>query len=370
MSDVKRDKGHGKVLERGTLKYMPGTPMEHETSYTVYKKSVQELMTELKTRKEKDKRWIAQLLGEQRDVRTVDALIEVLASRDAMLRAYAAEALGKIGSARKLGAQVIPPLLPLLRDPSPSVRERTVVALGMFDEPEEDAILELVDDPNWRVRGVVAWALGNTRSESVLEALIQLSKDSRSAVRVMAMLALGLVGGTRAVHWLFEHILNRGDRVEGSAQAALRNMKHIASEDVIPYLSDHYWRRRALTCELLGRIGNAAAKEALIPMLADEKYKVRMKVLDAFWYRISSRTNRWTISGPRTISVLIELLGDSSEYVRNKAFDVLKRIGNPAADVVWQKLQSEDWSKYPTIRFRMKSIVRHAELKGWQNPSN
>mgnify|MGYP000598341304 CR=1 FL=1 len=80
-----------------------------------------------------------------------------------MLRAYAAEALGKFGKIDV--SHTLSKLLPALDDPSPYVRAMMVAALGeLQDERAVDSVRECLHDKDESVRKMAAWALNKIES--------------------------------------------------------------------------------------------------------------------------------------------------------------------------------------------------------------
>jgi len=103
---------------------------------------------------------VVQALGEIQKEKSLTTLCDCLADENLYVRAYAAEALGKIGDVDI--ALTLSRLLPALDDPSPYVRAMMVVALGeLQDKRAVDSIRELLHDEDESVREMAAWALAN-----------------------------------------------------------------------------------------------------------------------------------------------------------------------------------------------------------------
>jgi len=163
----------------------------------------------------KDTRWrvreqAAKVLGEIKDVQAVKGLTLTCRDRDGAVKSAAAEALGKIGD-----PQGIPPLIKLFKDTSKIVRETAGTALVHIGAPSVGALIETLKDPHFVVRCHGVRALGGMTTDyqigrawvketRVVEALIELLKDSDRAVREDATIALGNIGDPAAVDGLLE----------------------------------------------------------------------------------------------------------------------------------------------------------------------
>jgi HEAT repeat protein len=89
------------------------------------------------------RRYLALSLGEIRDPRAVDALMDALDDADLMTRIYAAWALGAIGEPRAASR-----LLPLLDNDDPDLRKVAAYALGALEAPGTAGPLKaLLNDP-------------------------------------------------------------------------------------------------------------------------------------------------------------------------------------------------------------------------------
>jgi len=102
-------------------------------------------------------------LGEMQGVQSFVSVCDSLNDDNIYVRAYAAEALGKIG--RLDISLALLRLLPGLDDPSPYVRAMMVAALGeLQDQRAVDSVRECLNDEDESVRKMAAWALNNIES--------------------------------------------------------------------------------------------------------------------------------------------------------------------------------------------------------------
>ena len=95
-------------------------------------------------------------LRQRNEMQIYEVLIELLEDQSTVVRALAAETIGLKG-ARKL----VPYLLAHLSEPNREVLEQVLTALGKLGDPlAEKPLIEMLNHPEPRVRGLAALALG------------------------------------------------------------------------------------------------------------------------------------------------------------------------------------------------------------------
>ena len=121
--------------------------------------------------------------------------IKELKSTSAKTRAAAADEIGKIGEIKASFARAaLEPLLDLLKDKDPSVRQAAATALSRIDEPKEvvPALETLLrDDKEQRVRAAAAAGLGlmGEASKEALPTLRKVAQESRTMGKTAQPLA-------------------------------------------------------------------------------------------------------------------------------------------------------------------------------------
>lgn len=128
-------------------------------------------------------------------------------------------------------ARLAPALLPLLRDPDPTVRLLTVETLGM--NGDDSAIRDLTDalyDDQPHIRAAAADALGQMNAKSAVPALIDLLYDESIIARFAAAVALALIADPRAVVDLI-HVLDHEDIP--LAMMAAQALRHIGTTEAL-----------------------------------------------------------------------------------------------------------------------------------------
>src|SRR5512138_855503 len=145
----------------------------------------------------------AEMLEQQSLGELIKALHE---NTDPQVRQYAAYLLGNARNPR-----AIQPLVEALADFDKSVREQATLALSAIGKAAVEPLAEAMKEPKWETRYRAAEALGKIADEKALQPLIQGLKDSRDHVRYMAAKGLQELGDSDAVEPLI--ILLKDDNV-------------------------------------------------------------------------------------------------------------------------------------------------------------
>lgn len=159
----------------------------------------------------------AKALGKIKDIRAVEPLIKKLKDSHASVRSASAEALGKINDKR-----AVKPLIQSLYDKDERVRWTAAIALGkMNDTSAVDSLIEKLKDEDSYVQWFAVRALGNIKDLSAVEPLIEKLKDDSTTVIVKhaSADALGEIKDKRAVEPLIE-AMNKDKEVMGRVEAA------------------------------------------------------------------------------------------------------------------------------------------------------
>lgn len=192
-----------------------------------------------------------------------------------------------------------------LGDPVPIVRATAVHAIVHL-RPEEAAALlvPLLRDRKEFVRQETAYALGETRSRSAVEPLLNaLQSDKQDSVRAAAVVALGQIGDESAVVSLSE-VLGGGSAESGSKKKKAK-------------LSGNEFVLRA-AAHSLGQIGNRAGVPALMGALANDRNypDVRREAAMALGL----------IGDSSAVPALQAALASKDAYLTHAAADSLRRI--------------------------------------------
>ncbi len=201
-----------------------------------------------------------------------DQLVFFLFDRDPGMRWRAAVALGTCGDRRAVKF-----LREFLKDPSPFVRMKAAAALGHLGVSSAVPDLAVaLTDPEKRVRRHAALALGRTREEAALPALIKQGlKDPAPSVRAASAVAIGMIGrsaGLKHVAQLMQD-KDRGVRLV-AAEVLSRFLNPGATRALVTALADldpgvRQVAVRALSERLAGQ--PATTIELVVEAIADGK---------------------------------------------------------------------------------------------------
>jgi HEAT repeat protein len=264
----------------------------------------------------------ATMLGRIGDAAAVPALLDALRGEFYTVRAAAALALGEIGHSRAIES-----LLVALKDPEPQVRIAALKALGKFREPgtfEAMANL-LLDDPEIDVRQAAARALGASKHPAALSFLMEALADS---------------------FWWYERETAAASLLQG-----IQGMGSLAVEPLIDSLSDTEATVRRYAAGILGELRDPRALQPLGMALFDMHHEVgsaaaralgllgeaSLDILEAASPHPEPAIREHValalaaIDHPRSVTVLVDLLGDSDRTVQKQAIASLSRMHDPRA---------------------------------------
>lgn len=148
------------------------------------------------------------ILSSIADERVLTSLITALSSSDWIVRMHAAKALGLVRH-----TDAIAPLIPLLQDKVKAVREEAATVLAAIGDAAIPSLVNALRHGDWLVRLHAVESLGKTRSPQAVKPLLAvLFNDQDSAVREDAVRALGEIGDSQAVEYLFTAMREPGLR--------------------------------------------------------------------------------------------------------------------------------------------------------------
>lgn len=175
---------------------------------------------------------------------------------------------------------------------------------------------------NFEVRIAAVRALGEIGDELAITPIINLlKKDPIAEVRSNAVIALNKFDNPTMIIEPLLEALNDGDNeVQRNAINGLIKLEDYALKPLLDNLNDKRWQIRAVSAEILGKIGNPLAEPYLRKMLIepnmDKTPYVRGKVAEALG----------ELGEESSIPVLQEALNDNHFIVCNKATEALELI--------------------------------------------
>jgi HEAT repeat protein len=203
------------------MRYMvdANIPEKPEGAEELEKQGLSELVKALHEHTDPQVRqYAAYLLGQAKNPRAIQPLIESLADFDKSVREQATLALSTIGKA------AIEPLAEAMKEPKWETRYRAAEALGRIaDEKAVQPLIRGLKDNRDHVRYMAAKGLHDLGDSDAIEPLIILLKDENIFVRLMAVHALGALGGKKVKAALNTALESEQDeKVKAAITAALQ----------------------------------------------------------------------------------------------------------------------------------------------------
>ncbi|HYE98049.1 MAG TPA: HEAT repeat domain-containing protein [Planctomycetota bacterium] len=315
-------------------------------------------------------------LGVLEEVRAAEALPEILPLLDdpsPSLRAAAAKAVGTLGGRSASGR-----LRALLRDDAPVVRAHAAGALGFLEIREAGVELaRLLEDPEEDVRFMAVRSLVRLRSPETVPLLLKALDDVHGPVRLGALEALAACGAREAIPRVARLL---GEKNHDTVAAAARALGQLGARehapDLVPLLASPEWHVRGWAGHALVEMGADEGLEATVVLLRDPANMARGPDLLARWTtaeraprvapllehadpRVRAAAAR-ALEPHQAAGRLAALLDDPHADVREKALWSLLRT-RPAgvADKVAARLKDES----PKVRLAAVRVFPHASAK-------
>ncbi len=271
-----------------------------------------------------------------------DQAIAQLKNKDPQVRRQGAEALGRIRNPASADA-----LKKLLTDKTPIVRSQAIEALGLMRlmSVSSDVANMLGSDPDPGVRQMSAIALGYIADPHTVPALMRGLKDSHDGVRFASVNSLGILRNDSAAMALAQELRSPDARMRGSVAYALGNIASRSSVPGLidsvkvslatsPAANEGYLMDAAVgasSIRSLGMIGDASAAPAIKKYLNHKDKKVRVNTAQAL-YRLGDH------SGLPTARLFVK---DSDSYNRRVAAELLGDIGDSSDLGALKKLKGD-----------------------------
>jgi HEAT repeat protein len=278
------------------------------------------------------------ILKDQADPRTLEPLIQCLASKNWVLRMHAAQGLSVLGDQRAVQS-----LLPLLMDQVKAVRVDTAEALARIGKPALAPLLEALRHDEWILRLHACEALGKMGVEEAVEPLsLMMLHDRDAAVRQDAAKALG------------------GIRSPKSFEALVRALPDL---DVRPF-----------AVEALGKLGlleaapvlidiatgkSRPANSRIVPSCGDESGQLYLEEMEVQEKAIGALAE---IGDPRAIVPLVAALQDTR--LRGAAANALSQFGLAIVEPMLSAMKNETDSN---ILYHARAILTAV---GWRPKVN
>ncbi|PCI40724.1 MAG: hypothetical protein COB53_00070 [Elusimicrobia bacterium] len=244
--------------------------------------------------------------------------LEALKSEDAMTRRRGAYNLGDLRN--KKGVQ---PLINALNDENPFVRTGAISSLAKLgaNESAKKILAMLGKDKDSQVRQQAANAFANLDIKGEVQALIKALQDESKGVRFAAARTLGSTRSQAAAKKLAE-LLTSPEENAGMRRVAAGALRSIRSKETLPALeqalSDEDLNVRRQAVQAVQAIGNKGSVPKLKKLLKDEDAQVRVLAIQAL-------AKFGDHSG---IATAVEMLGHTDARVRQQAANAIGRVGS------------------------------------------
>ena len=242
-----------------------------------------------RARKWRDRAFAAELLGRVGSAKAVPPLLETVQAtqtEDADVREIALRALARIADPAAVG-----PLVTALANAEPWLAPRIADILARHGDAVVDPLLALLDQSSdHTARAWAANVLGEVGARRAVPALIRSLDDPDDEVRGKSATALGRLGDRRSLQPLLGHLLT----------------------DPAPFV-------RVRIASTLSQFGEPEVIDHLVRSLGDSAWWVRMRGVEALEQ-----------IGPLAEGPLLVALGDPNPEIRQRAAVSLERLGVPA----------------------------------------
>ncbi|MBD3320015.1 MAG: hypothetical protein GF350_02865 [Chitinivibrionales bacterium] len=283
----------------------------------------------------------AYALGETKDKRAVQSLVNALADFSPGVQRAAENAL------KKTGKPAIPALRRVMKNIKPGDNGERVAAIIVSIQGNDcaDFMMQCVKRKNQYTRAYAAMALGMLKEKRAVDILIDAARDSNPFVRKFACEALGNLRMDNAVPVLVEALGNARFETRTAAAEALGKIKDtIATPALLAALDDSITEVVEYALMALDSTGDS---KALVPLLHIVKEKGRI------WNAHSDLLIRaCTASGRTAIDTVKALLDDPDDDVNRIAMDIVNLSDNPAAEQILHAALN-----HPGYRVRKNAVV-------------
>ncbi|MCP4764402.1 MAG: HEAT repeat domain-containing protein [archaeon] len=205
-------------------------------------------------------------LGNLKDSEGVTQIFRTAEDEDERVRTQTAITLGQIGDIQ--AGEII---LKLAIDDDPAVRMEAATSLGVFGargySPSKEALENMLNEENYRVRKYAIIALGNCGERDTIDKLSEIFTRDKTSTELKEAIAtsIGKIGGSHAMEILNSWVLTGTMEVRRDVINALGTIANEAAADVLIHL---------MTDEKEDKVIRKHAKEALknIVKVAKDNY--------------------------------------------------------------------------------------------------
>jgi HEAT repeat protein len=264
-------------------------------------------------------------LGKVGEISVVDALIEILDGGDLWVAYPAADALGRIGNQK-----AIPHLLSALK--RKPLREPVLKALGRFSDPSTlEHVVPLLEDPSRNIQeqalrtierfyhngigaDVITGGMRKLPGDKAMELLIGYAWSAKREVRISAILLLGLMKDEAAYGPLLD--ISHEEEFAEDVKNALVYIGNDKPESLLKLFETDNAHQLRFICEVTQRVVSPVYYDTLDRLLANEDGHVRS----------TAAVSISKLNDPRCLMKLRKLLTDPYEDVQEATVEALANL--------------------------------------------
>jgi len=280
-----------------------------------------------------DKRfWCATILGKVGGNRAVEELIKYVDDPDRDVRSAVTTALGEIGN-----NQAIEFLKKSLKSPKKEVRHRSVEVLGKFGEEIVESLVESLSDDYWYVRDAACQALARL-GKKVIPYLENVYSTGNEDIRISAIKALAAIGSD-AMSQLIKALADKYEPIcHKAADAIIKIGPSVIDQLLAVYRKESSSLQvRHWIIYIFGQIEPGGAGHKVLPYIVEA-----LKSNDII-IRYAAACALKNFKSSKVVSILIELLSDIHEEIREKAMDNLIGMPKESIPALIGSFNHENW---------------------------
>jgi HEAT repeat protein len=264
----------------------------------------------------------------------------------------------------RLGAEAVPFLGPLVRDPDADFRKFIVDALGSIDDPVVDGLLrEAFEDADENVSAAAAEYLGRRRVREAVPALLRRLGEGGVWLKFGCLRALGEIGDDAAAPAVISLL-----REPGLSKAAMEALGRVGGESALPHLLDGLFCRdrgmRKATAvaalqvvqRLRERGGDLAVLREGVRRNADQDFLRFLRELltqEDPAPRMAAAVLLGMAPGPETVDMIVAGMPEATEQEQELFARVLAELPDESLPLLFPKLQHPG----PVVRFRVAQVL-------------
>ncbi len=276
--------------------------------------------------------WCASILGKLATREAVEALVKYVDDENSDVRTAVITSLGEIGN-----KQAIEALKKSLKSPKKEVRHKSIEVLGRFGEEIIESLIESLSDDYWYVRDCACKALAKL-GQKIVPHLAKAYRNGNEDIRISAIKALS-EAGLDSLEVLITALSDSYEPICKKAADAIAKIGKPAVERLIELYSGGASSQQVKrwTVYIMGEISSRGPERAMTHAIIDalSSREITMK-----YTAVCALKN---IRDAETVEILIGLLADIHEEIREKAVENLLHMADYSLEFLIKSLNHENW---------------------------